>query len=297
MKVKEIMTPNPITLNLEDSIQDLITLFRDHEIGSVIIVDIKNEPYQIITLKDLTKICFVELFPGTVTEVLKKLNKSKESLITIYHNEPYVEALALMKKNNISHLPVVNKRNKLIGVLSIRDIAKTFPEVIYLDPLTGVYNRSYLELIKTKLKKVNGPTIFLMIDIDNFKDINDNFGHLVGDKVLKRLAHTLRKNVKTTDEIIRYGGEEFLVIAYRCNLEEGKKLGERLRRKVESIRFRALPQLKITVSVGVAMYEPKDDFLDTIQKADKAMYEAKKRGKNRVFVYINNSSFVFEKLL
>ncbi len=285
MKVKEIMTPNPITLELENSIQDLISLFRNYDIGSVIIVNIKKEPYQIITLKDLTKICFVNLFPGTISEVLKKLNKSKNSLITIYHNEPYIEALALMKKNNISHLPVINKRNKLVGILSIRDIARTFPEVIYLDPLTEVYNRSYLELIRTKLKKINGPAVFLMIDIDNFKDINDNFGHLVGDKVLKRLAHTLRKNVKITDEVIRYGGEEFLVIAYRCCLEEGEKLGERLRKKVEAMRFKALSKLKITVSVGVAIYEPKEDFLDTIQKADEAMYKAKKLGKNRVFVY------------
>jgi len=285
MKVKDIMKTNPITLKLEDSIQDLINVFRNYEIGSIIIVDEKREPYQIITVRDLSKICFMSLFPPTISQVLKELNKSKESLITIYHKEPYIEALALMKKNNISHLPVVNKRNKLVGILSIRDIAKNFPEVIYLDPLTEVHNRSYLELLKTKLKKVSGPISFLMIDIDNFKDINDTFGHVVGDKVLKKLAQILRRNIKITDELIRYGGEEFLVIAYRCDLEEGKKLGERLKKKTENIKFKDFSEVKITVSIGLYLYKPGDDFLDAIHKADKAMYEAKKLGKNRVCVW------------
>lgn len=284
MKVKDIMSPNPIALRLESSIQDLISIFREHGIGSVIIVNQKQEPYQIITLRDLTKICFLDLFPANILTVLKELNKSKDSLITIYKNEPYIEALQIMRKNNISHLPVVNKRNKLVGILSIRDIAKSFPEVIYLDPLTGVHNRSYLELLKTKLKKINGPTSFLMIDIDNFKDINDTFGHLVGDRVLKRVSQTLRKNVKITDEVIRYGGEEFLVIAYRCNLKEGEKLGERLRKKISVIKFKDFPKLKITASLGVSVYEPGDDLLDVIQKADNAMYKAKKLGKNTVYV-------------
>jgi diguanylate cyclase (GGDEF)-like protein len=126
-----------------------------------------------------------------------------------------------------------------------------------------------------------------MVDIDNFKNINDTYGHVIGDRVLKNLAKILRKNVKITDEVIRYGGEEFLVIAYRCDFEEGKKLGERLRKKIEAIKFKDFPELKITVSIGIFIYEPGDDLLDAIQKADNAMYEAKRLGKNRVCVYKN----------
>jgi diguanylate cyclase (GGDEF)-like protein len=131
-----------------------------------------------------------------------------------------------------------------------------------------------------------------MIDIDNFKEINDTFGHVVGDKVLKKLAQTLRKNVKITDEVIRYGGEEFLIIAYRCDLEEGKILAERLRRKIEDIKFNKRdPKFKITVSIGLSIYEPQEDLLTAIEKADKAMYKAKQRGKNRVEVFENSLSF------
>ena len=286
MKVKEIMKPNPITLTLQDSLKDLINVFRENEIGSVIIVDQKKEPYQIVTLRDLSRLCFLNLFTDSIFEALKELNKDRNSLITVSPNNPYLEALSLMEKFNISHLPVVNQKKKLIGILSIRDIAKNFPELIFIDPLTEVNNRAYLNIIKTKIKKISGPATVLMVDIDNFKDINDTFGHVVGDKVLKRLSQTLRKNVKITDEVIRYGGEEFLIIAYRCNLEEGKILAERLRRKIENIRFnKKEPKFKITVSIGLSIYEPKEDFLTAIEKADKAMYKAKQKGKNRVEVF------------
>jgi len=291
MKVKDIMKPNPITLTLQNSLKDLIEIFRENEIGSVIIVDQKKEPYQIVTLRDLSRICFLNLFTDSILEALKELNKDKNSLITVPPNDSYIEALSLIKKFNISHLPVVNQKKKLVGILSIRDIAKNFPELIFIDPLTEVNNRAYLNIIKTKIKKISGPAIILMIDIDNFKEINDTFGHVVGDKVLKKLAQTLRKNVKITDEVIRYGGEEFLIIAYRCDLEEGKILAERLRRKIEDIKFNKRdPKFKITVSIGLSIYEPQEDLLTAIEKADKAMYKAKQRGKNRVEVFENSLS-------
>jgi diguanylate cyclase (GGDEF)-like protein len=291
MKVKDIMKPNPITLTLQNSLEDLIGIFRENEIGSVIIVDQKKEPYQIVTLRDLSRICFLNLFTDSILEALKELNKDKNSLITVPPNDSYIEALSLMKKFNISHLPVVNQKKKLVGILSIRDIAKNFPELIFIDPLTEVNNRAYLNIIKTKIKKISGPATVLMIDIDNFKEINDTFGHVVGDKVLKKLAQTLRKNVKITDEVIRYGGEEFLIIAYRCDLEEGKILAERLRRKIEDIKFNKRdPKFKITVSIGLSIYEPQEDLLTAIEKADKAMYKAKQKGKNRVEVFENSLS-------
>jgi len=285
MRVKDLMKPDPITLKLDDKLQDLVDKFSTYEIGSVIIINRKKEPFQIITLRDIAKICFLQLFPSSITEVLKALNKNKESLITIYHLEPFIEALNLMKKFNISHLPVINKNNKLVGILSLRDIVKTVPEIIYLDPLTEVNNRSYLDLLKTKLKRIRGCASILMVDIDNFKNVNDNYGHTIGDKVLKRVAQTLRKNIKITDEVIRYGGEEFLIIAYRCGLEEGKKLGERLRKKIEKIKFKGIPELRITVSIGITFYEPKKEFLEAVEEADKAMYQAKKLGKNRISIY------------
>ncbi|MGC9045888.1 MAG: diguanylate cyclase [Thermodesulfovibrio sp.] len=291
MKVKELMTSCPVTLNLHSKIQDLLKIYLKHSIGSVVVVDEDKKPIQIITLRDLPKIFYLQPSPENISETLKKLNKDKNSLITISSENSFNEALYLMKQFNISHLPVVDTNKKLSGILSLKDIIKNFPEVIWIDPLTGIHNRAYLDFLKTKLKRLKTPTTLLMIDLDNFKDINDSYGHLIGDNVLKKVAQTLRNNIKTTDELIRYGGEEFIVIAYRCDFVEGKALGERLRKAIEKLKFEKNPDLKITVSIGVSQYEPNEKISKNIEKSDKALYKAKMLGKNRVEAYHSPASF------
>ncbi len=285
MKVKELMISNPITLNFFDKIQNLVKLYVKHKIGSIIITNNNNEPVQIITLRDLPKIFFLQPPPETIGETLEKLNKNKTSLITIFSSASFHEALYLMKKFDISHLPVINKNNKLVGILSLKDIIKKFPEIVYIDPLTGIHNRAYLNFLKTKLKRLKSSAAVLMIDLDNFKDINDIYGHSTGDIVLKKVAQILRNNIKTTDELIRYGGEEFVIIAYRCGFIESKNLGERLRKSIEKIKLKNMPEIIITASIGITPYNPKEEISESIEKADRAMYKAKKLGKNRVEFY------------
>ncbi len=290
MKVKDIIRTNPVTLKPDNTIQDLIKCFSNCEIGSVIIVDKNNEPINIITLRDLPKIFLIQPSPSYIEDILKALGKTKSSLITISANKSFTEALSLMNRFNISHIPVISNKHKLIGILSLKDIVKSVPEVIYLDPLTEVNNRLYLDLVRQKLKKSKGSVSVLMIDIDNFKNVNDTYGHLVGDIVLKNVAKTIKNNVKISDEVIRYGGEEFLVIAYRCDLKTGKIVAERLRKKVEKIKIKGYPDIHITVSIGVACHHPGDDLFSTIEKADKAMYQAKRLGKNRVELWEEDCS-------
>jgi len=284
MRVKDIMKTDPVILRLDDKVEDIFEVFKKYDIGSVIIVE-EKKPFQIITLRDLARICYLNLYRSYIADVLKALNKNKDSLLTVYYNKSFFDALNLMNKFKISHLPAVDKRKRLVGILSIRDIAKKFPDILYIDPLTKVNNRAYLNLLRHRLNKVDGSVVFLIIDIDNFKEINDKFSHVVGDKVLQKLGKVLRSNVKVTDEVIRYGGEEFLLIAYRCDLEGAKKLGERLRKKIEKIKVRDLPGVKITVSIGISLYDKNKNVLEVIEQADKAMYEAKKLGKNRVCIY------------
>lgn len=284
MRVKDIMKTDPVTLRLDNKVEDIFEVFKKHDIGSVIIVEGKK-PFQIITLRDLARICYLNLYRSSVSDVLKALNKNKDSLLTVYYNKSFFDALNLMNKFKISHLPAVDKRKRLVGILSIRDIAKKFPDILYIDPLTNVNNRAYLNLLRHRLNKVDGFVSFLIVDIDNFKKINDDFGHVLGDKVLQKLGKILRSNVKVTDEVIRYGGEEFLIIAYRCDLKGAKKLGERLRKRVEKIKVKDLPRVRITVSIGISLYDKNKNVLEVIEQADKAMYEAKKLGKNRVCIY------------
>lgn len=123
-----------------------------------------------------------------------------------------------------------------------------------------------------------------MIDIDNFKQVNDRYGHDVGDTVLKTLIQTCQPNLRTTDHLGRLGGEEFIVLLTETKLSDAEKCAEKLRDIIEAT---AVPvkenEINITISLGVAAIGAQDEsFNDTLKRADKALYRAKSEGRNRV---------------
>jgi diguanylate cyclase (GGDEF)-like protein len=163
-------------------------------------------------------------------------------------------------------------------------------DAIHLDVLTGVHNRRYLE---TRLldefayaKRHKRSLCILMLDIDNFKQINDARGHPAGDMVLRELAAHLMSEVRAEDVVVRYGGEEFLIVARELAPEQGLEFGERLRSSVHAKPV-VLPGgvlLPITISVGVANLRlgSDNDAAAIIARADAALYRAKQGGRNRV---------------
>jgi diguanylate cyclase (GGDEF)-like protein len=151
------------------------------------------------------------------------------------------------------------------------------------DYLTGIYNRRALhEALAYELRRVERSKVALsvvLIDVDNFKSINDTYGHLIGDEVLMQVAEVLKKSTRTTDIIGRFGGEEFLVILPDCNLANGMMLAEKIRADIQDAEFTA--GLNVTISAGVNEYE--DSWVDhLLQGADQAMVVAKQKGKNQV---------------
>ena len=156
------------------------------------------------------------------------------------------------------------------------------------DTLTHVFNRiKYAELMQREIERVrryNHPLSIIMFDIDNFKKVNDTYGHMVGDTVLCSLTLIVKENLRETDFLVRWGGEEFVIIAPETDLQRAEKLAERIRLATESYRFDQVE--RVTVSFGVAQFR-KDDTEDAfIKRADDAMYMAKKNGRNRVEVSI-----------
>lgn len=167
-----------------------------------------------------------------------------------------------------------------------------FKEVEYraaYDVLTEVFNRR--EIIRRGLgiyKKEKETMCLVMIDIDNFKNINDTYGHAMGDEVLKVVASTMRKSVRDEDFIGRYGGEEFLIVLPCTTLEQAYNIAEQIREDVEKIelQYHRHVEIKISVSIGVTNYKGlKDNFEEMIKCADTALYQAKEEGKNRVKIY------------
>ncbi len=159
------------------------------------------------------------------------------------------------------------------------------------DSLTQVFNRRYfLERVSEELdrsKKFKYSFSFLMVDIDHFKEFNDNYGHLVGDAILREITKTIKENIRQVDFMGRYGGEELSVILTETDKAQAAVACERIRKAIESRRFTVYDEdLKATISIGISTFP--DDATDTaalIERADKALYQAKQTGRNRVCVY------------
>ncbi|MDI6892554.1 MAG: GGDEF domain-containing protein [Actinomycetota bacterium] len=160
------------------------------------------------------------------------------------------------------------------------------------DRLTGLYNYSYfldrIEEERKRAERYEKSLSFAVFDIDHFKQFNDTFGHEKGNLVLKKVARTIKKNVRATDIVARYGGEEFVVLLPQAGKEEAVLVAERVRQSVEKLEFegdREQPIVKRTISGGVATY-PSDskDSSGLIVKADEALYEAKESGRNKICI-------------
>ena len=169
------------------------------------------------------------------------------------------------------------------------DFQKQMLQAAVRDPLTGLYNRRYLEeQLEAEFRfasRQGGPLTLLMMDLDHFKQVNDQHGHPVGDAVLRGFSASLRAGIRGEDVAARYGGEEFVVICRATQEPVGVKIAERLRQRLEELRLvRELPELRVTVSVGVAsLPNPRiTTSRELIEKADKALYVAKANGRNQV---------------
>jgi two-component system cell cycle response regulator len=162
-------------------------------------------------------------------------------------------------------------------------------ELALTDSLTGLYNRRYmethLETLVEKASKTQRPLGLVMIDIDHFKSINDNFGHDAGDEVLRQFASRVQGSVRGIDLACRYGGEEFVIVMPDADLGIAEAVGERLRRQIAAEPFlvtKGLNKLDVTISVGIAMRQETDEPDAILKRADEALYRAKRDGRNRV---------------
>ncbi len=155
------------------------------------------------------------------------------------------------------------------------------------DALTGIYNRHraqrLLEQEYRRAQRYGRPLSLIMLDIDNFKAVNDSLGHQQGDKALKALARSIQPLIRDTDYFARWGGEEFLIICPETDLEGTHELAERLRARVAARPL--LPGRSLTISVGVTSYRQEDTLDELLSRVDRALYHSKQQGKNRVTVW------------
>ncbi len=155
------------------------------------------------------------------------------------------------------------------------------------DPLTTLYNRQHLgAVIREKIalsERYKRPFSLSILDIDRFKNINDNFGHAVGDDVLKEFSGILKEHVRVTDVVARFGGEEFVIVLTETGIKDALDVSEKLRSAIENYRFAGIGDRTMTVSIGVTEWGENDGKAeDLIKRADEALYDAKNSGRNQV---------------
>ncbi|MGA1845772.1 diguanylate cyclase [Deferribacter abyssi] len=172
-------------------------------------------------------------------------------------------------------IDMLDTKNKMLSILATTD------------DLTKIYNRRFFWEVarkeETRVKRYGSVYSIIMLDIDDFKKINDTYGHGVGDYVLKKLAETIKYSLRNSDTLARFGGEEFIVLLPETDKDKAFLVSEKIRNKVEKIVFDDIDE-KITVSLGVASRDEVNSLDEVIKLADNRLYKAKETGKNKVVI-------------
>ncbi|ATX81238.1 diguanylate cyclase (GGDEF) domain-containing protein [Mariprofundus ferrinatatus] len=203
----------------------------------------------------------------------------------------------VMSEDDVQRLPDIEQTasiylNEAAPVIEARQLMQSLKDTAMRDPMTGLYNRrfleDYIEVLAANTIRQKSTLGVLMVDVDFFKQVNDNYGHDVGDQVIKGLAELLKNTIRTSDLAIRFGGEEFMVLLPDTDADGCMLLAERIRKEMEGTQF-ATPQgsLKKTLSVGIALFpgEKSEGFWATVKFADIALYQAKEQGRNRTLMF------------
>jgi diguanylate cyclase (GGDEF)-like protein len=169
-------------------------------------------------------------------------------------------------------------------ITEVESQKKSFEKLATIDKLTGIVNRFQFDVLYThtmlNAKRYHEPLTLIMFDIDFFKNVNDSFGHNVGDSTLQQVVHTIKQRLRSADIFARWGGEEFMILLPKSDSDDAIKLSEELRQAIENEPFEPIGH--ITISFGVASMKSSDDENSLLDRADKALYTAKNNGRNRV---------------
>ncbi|MDO8455128.1 MAG: diguanylate cyclase, partial [Sulfurimonas sp.] len=290
-----------------EKISDLISHMVDSGYDNVIVVD-DLKPIGILTTKDIMRLIKTQ----KDLNVAVKLHMSKP-VDSIGKSSSIKEALNFLKNKHYKRVVVVDNDGKLSGTISqkelisltyskwavlmkeyqeelseinvlLEDKNREYETIASIDSLTGLYNRYkfsklYLSSFLAMRQRHNEMSL-IMLDIDFFKKVNDTYGHNTGDKVLVQVSHALLKTLRNIDIVCRWGGEEFVVLLPAASLENAYSLAQNIKTYIEELEIDVVGH--ITASFGVAQVLESDDMQSVIDRADKALYLAKKSGRNCV---------------
>ena len=261
------------------------------ENGSVCVTPWKYSDMLDFFLDDV-EIFFERNSTGSLTSGIwqeEGIRTDKQALMAVAVNIGGEQALILrlLRDDFIDRSRILQKaREQLLERRMLNNDLEKYKHKAQFDALTTLHNRaSFMEILQAEMARANtvgGELALLLIDIDDFKKINDTYGHLAGDSVLSSLGQILRSFLRGEDMAARYGGEEFAVLAAYTSIQQAVGIAEKVRRRVAEHSFSGLPT--VTVSIGCSTYRLGEQAEGLIQRADLALYDAKSNGKNLVRV-------------
>lgn len=297
------------TVYANEATINAIKIMKNENIDSVIIIDNTHQPIGIFTTKD-----FLNIVSETIDLTLPIKNYMSFPLETLSKDVKIYEALEFIRKKRFKRLIVTDENSKISGVITqsellrlinnkwmeiIRDRgvelskqneelmkkASRLEETASQDFLTKLFNRRKFDaLLQYEIEQVKryqkGKLSMILLDIDNFKSINDTYGHDIGDEILKELGLMLKRLSRNSDVVSRWGGEEFALNLSYTPIEDALFVAEKLRASIQEHIF--TQNLRITCSFGVSQFRTSDELSDLFKRADEALYEAKNTGKNKV---------------
>lgn len=224
-------------------------------------------------------------FDTNITKCVKNIETAENIQDIVKLKDSFVGEMKKVREDSRTLQDELEEHRKTSVILA-KKLEQSEAQAL-VDPLTNVLNRGAYNMKMGQMihefKRYKEEWALLILDIDHFKKFNDDHGHQLGDKVLKSVAGTVRDTIRVSDQIFRYGGEEFVVLLSRINAKIATQLAEKICREVERDYFvYGDKKLKVTISIGGAIVTAEDTELSVFERADKFMYKAKNNGRNRI---------------
>ena len=273
-RIRKITRALPLQLLLHSRVRSEEDIHKSVEAGSD---DFIKKPFDLHELQARTRAAVLRW------QAQESLVKEREFYRIAVAEEERLSSLVLDQNRNLKE--AYEKIRKLNGDLEKAN--KELEQIAAFDSLSGLLNRrSLFHRISVEIERsirLDVPLTGLMVDIDHFKNVNDNFGHQCGDMVIREIGTRLQGGLRKYDYAGRYGGEEFFVVLSNSTERQAMGIGERFRREMEECRFFCGGEgVRVTVSIGVARYRSGESQESWIERTDRAMYQAKQAGRNKI---------------
>ncbi len=257
----------------EEKIIDISKYFSKNKIDILVITENKK-PVYVLTSSNIIDALVEHM---EVMSIYAYIDNKPKKVVSVNEEESVFEAYRLMRNRQIHHLVVVDEKGYYKSVINFLDFTSFLTEIALKDEMTGLYNKRFFEFLIDRYSNENIEIGIIFLDLNDFKIINDKYGHIFGDEVIKTAASIIRQSIRNIDYAFRFGGDEFVIMIF-ASYEVLKKVARRIEDRINSAK---VGDITISCSLGYAHYKTDlSNLKEVIKIADENMYKRKKEIKS-----------------